>query len=85
MVISNLERFAIIGERAKSYVGRADVVGKEERLKTLGYNGWYNSREVNKFGEVEDILGASCNKEIIRKKSIRKEVRYEQNIGRIKD
>ena len=65
-----------MGERAKSYVGRANVVGKEERLKTLRYNGWYNSREVNKFREVKDILGASYNKEIIRKKSIRKEARY---------
>jgi hypothetical protein len=77
LVISNLKRFAIAGKRAKSYVGRANVVGKEERLKRLRYNGWYNSREVNKFGEVKDILGASCNKEIIRKKSVRKEVRCE--------
>ena len=40
---------------------------------------------MNKFGEVKDILGASCNKEIIRKKSIKKKVRCEQNIRRIKD
>jgi len=40
---------------------------------------------VNKFGEVEDISGVFCNKEIIRKKSVRKEVRCEQNVGRIKD
>ena len=40
---------------------------------------------MNKFGEVKDILGASYNKEIIRKKSIRKEARCEQNAGRIKD
>ena len=75
MVISNLERFAIVGKRAKSYIGRADVVGEEERLKTLGYNGWYNSREVNKFREVKDTSGTSYNKEMTRKKSIRKEER----------
>jgi hypothetical protein len=40
---------------------------------------------VNKFREVKDMLGASYNKEIIRKKSIRKEVRYKQNAERIKD
>jgi hypothetical protein len=43
LIISNLERFAIAGKRAKSYVGRADVAGgwagEEERLKRLGYNG----------------------------------------------
>jgi len=49
--------------------------GEEERLRRLGYNGWYNGREVNKFGEVEDTLGASCNKEMTRKKSVRKEAR----------
>jgi hypothetical protein len=39
LIISNLERFAITGERAKSYVGRADVVGgwagEEERSRRL--------------------------------------------------
>jgi hypothetical protein len=28
LIISNLERFAIAGERAESYFGRADVVGR---------------------------------------------------------
>ena len=60
-------------------------VGKEERLRRLRYNRWYNGREVNKFREVKDILGVSCNKEMIRKKSVRKEVRCKQNVGRIED
>ena len=30
---------------------------------------------VDKYREVEDISGASCNKEITKEKSIRKEVR----------
>ena len=80
LIISNLERFAIIGKRAKSYIKRANIIGRwvgeEERLRRLRYNGWYNSREVNKFGEVKDTLGVFYNKEIIRKKSVRKEVRY---------
>ena len=62
MVIFNLERFAIIGKCVKSYIKRADAVGKKKRLKRLGYNGWYNSREVNKFREIKDILNIFYNK-----------------------
>ena len=83
LIISNLKRFAIAGECAKSYIRRADVtggwVGEEERLRRLGYNGWYNSREVNKFREVKDILGTSCNKEMTRKKSIKKEAKCRED------
>ena len=61
-----------MGERAKSYIRRADVVGgqvgNKGRLRRLVYNGGYNSREVNKCREVKDTLSASCNKEMIRKK-----------------
>jgi len=28
LIISNLKRFTIIRERAKSYIGRANIVGK---------------------------------------------------------
>ena len=28
LIISNLKRFTIVEERAKSYIGRANVVGK---------------------------------------------------------
>ena len=48
-------------------------MGEEGRSKRLGYYRRYNSREVNKCGKVEDTLGASCNKDIMRKKSIRKQ------------
>ena len=36
---------------------------------------------MNKYREVEDILGASCNKEITREKSKRKEVRCKRERG----
>ena len=39
---------------------------------------WYNGRDMSKYREAEDILDISCNKEITREKSIRKEVRCKQ-------
>ena len=76
LIISYLERFAIIGERAKSYVGRANIVdgqvGREGRLKRLVYK---DGIIANKYKEIKNILGASYNKEITREKSIRKKVR----------
>ena len=38
---------------------------------------------MNKFGEVKDILGASCNKEIIRKKKYKEGSKV--RVERIKD
>jgi len=48
------------------------VVGEEGRLKRLAYK---DGMMVDKYREVENILSASCNKEITREKSIRKEAR----------
>ena len=49
-----------MGERAKNYVKKANVVSKQAGekgiLKRLEYNGWHNSREVNKCREVKNIL-----------------------------
>ena len=38
----------------------------------------YNGRDISKYREAKDTSGTSYNKEIIREKSIRKEIRYKQ-------
>ena len=38
----------------------------------------YNGRDINKCREAEDTSSTSCNKEITREKSVKKEVRYKQ-------
>jgi len=75
LIIFNLKRFTITGERVKSYVRRADIVSREGRLKRLVYK---DSIMVDKCREVENTLGASCNEEMTKKKSVKKEVRCEQ-------
>jgi hypothetical protein len=64
-----------MGERAKSYIWRADIVGEEGRLKRLVYK---DGIIVDKCREVKNTSSVSCNKEITREKSIRKEVRWER-------
>jgi hypothetical protein len=61
-----------VGEYAKSYVWRADIVGKKGRLKRLVYK---DGIMVDKYREVKNTLRASYNEEITREKSIRKEAR----------
>ena len=75
LIISNLERFAIVEERAESYVWRANVAGEEGRSKRLVYK---DGIMADKCREVENTSSASCNKEITREKSVRKEVRWER-------
>ena len=48
------------------------MVGKEGRLKRLIYK---DGIIVDKCREVKNTSSASCNKEITREKSVRKEVR----------
>ena len=77
LIIFNLKKFAIAGERAKSYIRRANIVGKQVGkkggLKRVVYK---DSIIVNKYREVKNILGVSYNKEITREKSIRKKAKY---------
>ena len=79
LIISNLERFAIVGKRAKSYIKRADMaggsVGRKGRLKILVYK---DGIIADKYREVKNTLGKSCNKEMTREKSIRKKARCER-------
>jgi hypothetical protein len=69
LIISDLEKFSIASERAESYVGRADVAGRqageEGRLKRLAYNGRLMA---GKCREVENTSGTSCNEEMTKKK-----------------
>jgi len=38
---------------------------------------WYNGRDISKCREAKNMLGVSCNKEITKEKSVRKEVKCE--------
>jgi hypothetical protein len=39
---------------------------------------WYNNKDISKCREVKDMSGASYNEEMIREKSVRKEVKCKQ-------
>jgi len=57
------------------------VVGEEGRLKRLAYK---DGIMADKYREVKNTSSASCNKEITREKSVRKEARWKQT-QKIKD
>jgi len=51
------------------------VVGEKGRLKRLVYK---DGIMADKCREVENTLSVSCNKEITKKKNVRKEARWER-------
>jgi hypothetical protein len=68
LIISNLKKFSIVSERAKSYIKRVNIAevytGEKEKLKRLIYNGRLMA---DKCREIKNILSAFCNKEITNK------------------
>jgi len=75
LIIFNLKIFAIAGKRVLSYIRRADIADREERLKRLVYK---DGIIIDKYREVKNMLGVSYNKKITREKSVRKETRYKR-------